>query len=183
MVTKKKSEKQIHTYLAIKINKYDVSIGASINYEVRDPRHYRVDARVYKFETRVEIQGVCKYPEYRVGGNYKIDLYGSALRDGDFTLTLADCIKRDERGEIFGKKIRGKQRRVYNPPDCIGMLQCQIREQRWTGWAWISPQTVTDMLILLPVHHPLYLEIQEIRQGRNYRIGSLSLKTRDPAEE
>lgn len=168
MAVRKKSEKQINTHLAININKYDFSIGASINYEVRDPRRCRDDARIYKFETRLGIEGMCTYPVSRKGEMYQIDLNGSLLHDGDLTLRLVDCIKRDEHGEIIERKIRGKLLPIYEPPDCIGLMERQRGEKRWTGWAWVSPQTVTDMLTVLPNHQPIYLELHEIQIGRKH---------------
>lgn len=66
----------------------------------------------------------------------------------------------------------------------VEMLKHQREFKKiWTGWIWVSPKTVTDMLALLPYVHPLYLDIHKLQEGRLHWIVGITLQTTDPAKE
>ena len=184
-MAKRKSKNVTPEYslLAIKISSYTAAIDASVNYEVRDRHHYRDDAKVYSFESRLEIEGVCTYPEERELGVYSITVYGTARHADQFALTLEDCHIRGDHGVPVYRKVRGKEVPVYDIPKSIGMLDRRRGTQSWHGWLWVPPRTVTDMLSLLPHVRPLYLGIHELREGRQHWIVGLTLQTADPATE
>jgi hypothetical protein len=183
MGKKKKPTGPEYTFLAIKITDYSTHIDASISYKVRDTRHYQDDAKVYEFASEVELHGICTYPEDRSGDRYALTIRGSESRQGEFALTLADCHVRDDKGLPKYRRARGKEVPVYDIPKGIGLLERQRGTQSWTGWAWVSPRTITDMLTLLPHVHPLYVAIQEVKMQRARWIVSLTLQTADPANE
>jgi len=110
-------------------------------------------------------------------------LYGSEPRYDKFTLTLADCHVRDDHGVSKYRKVRGKEMPVYDVPKGIGHLERLRGTRTWAGWVWAPPQTVNDMLTLLPHVRPLYVDIHELRIGRKRWIVGLALLTTDPAEE
>jgi len=58
MSKRKKKPVDEYAILGIKITGYKASVDASINYEVRDKRHYYRDAMVYSFDSSVELEGV-----------------------------------------------------------------------------------------------------------------------------
>ncbi|MCH7696776.1 MAG: hypothetical protein IIB73_10895 [Proteobacteria bacterium] len=58
MAKRKKAPAPEHTHLTIELIDFRASVNASVNHEVRDPRHYRDDAKVFKFETHIEVEGI-----------------------------------------------------------------------------------------------------------------------------
>lgn len=72
---------------------------------------------------------------------------------------------------------------VYDVPKGIGHIEQQRGTKIWTGWTWVSPRSVADMLILLPHVKPLFIQIHELKIARLRWIISMSLQTSDPAEE
>ena len=54
--------------------------------------------------------------------------------------------------------------------------------EHWSGYIWVPVKTVSDMLALLPSVQPLYLEIHQLKEGRNCHIAGLTLRTTNPAE-
>jgi hypothetical protein len=72
---------------------------------------------------------------------------------------------------------------VYELPNGIGPPERVRGTKDWTGWCWVSPRTVSDMLALLPNVQPLYISIHERKIGRKRWINGLTLQTTDPAEE
>lgn len=181
---KNKSKKtEEYSFLAIQVAGYSAAVDASINYEVKKPYHCDEDARVYNFGSRLEINGICTYPETRQGEVYSITVYGSPMREGMFDLRLRDCHVRDDDWRPKYQKLRGQEVPVYDVPKNIGMLDRIRGSKNWTGWLWVPPRIVSDMLALLPHASPLYLEIYERREGRKHWLTNFSLQTNDPAEE
>lgn len=175
---KSKAQKHEYSFLTINITGYKAAISAAINYEICDPRRCHGDEKVYRFDTRLEIEGCCTYPEEREGGEYAITIHGSECCAGQFAATLKDCrVIGDDRLPMY-TKVRGKDVPVYDVPKDIGMLDRQRGTRNWNGWLWVSPRTVSDMLALLPHIRPLYLGIHELREGRNHWIHGLTLAAR-----
>ena len=179
----KKTSAEEYTFLALKLNRFDAVINASINYEVRDSRHRRDDAKVYDFESHLYIEGVCTYPAKRAGATYCLTVYGSEPRYDKFTSILADCHVRNDHGLPKYRKVRGKEVPIYDVPKGIGHLERQRGVQTWVGWIWVPPQTVNDMLTLLPHVRPLYIDIHELSINRNRWLVGLTLQTTAPAAE
>ncbi len=65
----------------------------------------------------------------------------------------------------------------------MGLLQTVRGEPSWSGWLWVSEETVSQMLTLLTGRSPLYLAIHERKVDRTRWINGLCLQTTDPAEE
>lgn len=181
MVKWKKKTKLEFNFLGIRIDQYSVSIGASINYEVRDKRYHYLNAKVFKFDSHIEIEGTYTYPDDRAGQAFQLTIYGSERKSGEYERTLSDYQERDEERILKYRKVRGKLTPVYDVPNGIGYLE--YRKKRWSGAAWVSPRTVSDMLALLPNVRPLYISIHEAKEGRHRRIVGLTLQTTDPANE
>ena len=156
---KSKAVKSEYSFLAIKITGYNAAISAAVNYEVKDPHQYYDDAQVYAFDSRLEIEGICTYPDEHRDEEYSITVYGTDRKSKQFELTLADCQARDDKRLLVYRKVRGKQVPVYNIPKDVGMLEhrraTNSTKKGWTGWLWVPPRTVTDMLTLLPHVHPV----------------------------
>jgi len=98
MIKRKKAIKEEHSFLTIEVSGYKARVDASINYEVRDKRHYYEDAKVYKFGSYLEIEGTCTYPEERAEAAYRFIIYGNEARDDDFESKLIDYHVKDDKG-------------------------------------------------------------------------------------
>jgi len=183
MQKQKKFPKPEYTYLTIELIDYRARVDASINYEVRDPHHFRDEAKIYEFSNFFEIEGISTYPEERKGEKFQITIHGSDTRHRDLDLTLKDCHVRDERGTRIYRKVRGKGVPVYDIPKGIGHVQRQRETKVWIGWVWVPQRTVSDMLVLLSNVRPLYLALHELRVGRTRWIVDLTLQTSNPEEE
>lgn len=183
MARRKKDALSTHTLLGIRLSGFTARVDASVSYKVLDPRHYQEDAKVYEFASSLEVEGDCMYPEERAGESYRLTVYGRELNEGEFTLTLADCHVRDDKGLLQYRKRGDKRVPLYKVPKGIGLLDRQRRTRIWAGTVWVSSRVVSDMLTLLPHVSPLYVAIQELRVERNRWITSLTLQTTDPSEE
>lgn len=117
------AKRDVYSFFAINVSSYKAFVDASINYEVRDKRHYSGDAKVYKFSSNIEIEGICTWPEERAGDKYTFTIYGQEIRPGDFELSLSDCHVVDENWIPKYKKVRGKDVPVYDVPKGLGTLE------------------------------------------------------------
>jgi len=126
---------------------------------------------------------VCIYPDEREGQKYSFTVYGREIHAVEFDATLSDCHVRDEDGTPKCRRARGKDIPVYEVPQGIGGIERVRGTMDWSGWCWISPRAVSDMLALFPNASPLYISLHERRIGRNRWINGLTLQTTDPAEE
>lgn len=183
MAKKKKKSASEYGFFHIKLIDFSACVDASINYEVRDNRHYKDDAKVFSFSSNLEVDGIFTYPEERAEAKLHLAIYGSNLRHSDFDLTLADCHIRDDHGSPKYRKVRGEEIAIYDIPKGVGRLERQRGTTNWLGNVWVSPQSVTDMLALLPNVQPLFLTIHEMRAERNHWIVGLTLQTKNPEDE
>ena len=177
------AKKDEYSFLAIKVLSYKAYVDASINYEVRDKCHYSNDAKIYKFSSHLEIEGICTWPEEREGDEYAITIYGHEIRQGDFELTLSDCNVMDEHWSPKYKRVRGKDVPVYDVPKGMGTLNKVRGAALWTGCIWVPTSTITNMLNLLTAVTLLYIAIHENKIERHRWIVGLTLQTTDPADE
>lgn len=162
-----------YTILSILMSRYRLSVNASIN----------PDARIYSFGTSVELEGVCDYPEERSGESYVIDVHGYEHKEGDFEIRLSNRHVRDKDGERVYRKVRGVEVPVYDVPEGIGLLEKTSGTGKWTGYCWVSPRMISDILVMLPHIRPLYVSIHERKVGQHRWINGLSLQTSHPAFE
>jgi hypothetical protein len=174
-----------HTFLAIRVERYEVSTDASLNLDLKTshPLFARDDDPVYTFVTSLEISGVSTYPESRAGERYEVRVRGEATHAGDFSLTLRDVQKRDEHGAPVYRSYHGEPLPVYQPPSGIALIERRRGTAIWDLWVAVAPRLVSDMLVLLAQSRPLFLSLHERKTGRQRWIESIGLQTTDPAEE
>ena len=166
MAKKKNSAAVTYELLSIPLSGFGASVDASVNHEARDKRHHYADPKIYQFHTSVELEGVCDYPEERSGDSYIISVHGWENEEGKFKVRLSDRHVLDEDGARKYRKVRGEEIPVYDVPDGLGLIEKVRGEKRWSGFCWVSPGTVSDMLALLPHVSPLYMAIHECKVGR-----------------
>ena len=64
------------SFLEIKVQDYEASIGARINYEARNRRTQDDGVRLYQFDSKLELAGVCISSEDRAGHSFRFTIYG-----------------------------------------------------------------------------------------------------------
>ena len=183
MAKRKKSPAVEYELLSIPLSGYRASVDASVNPYARDKRHHYADPKIYSFGTSLELEGVCNYPEERSGESYVISVHGWETEEGKFEDRLSDRHVMDEDGTRKYRKVRCDEVPVYDVPEGIGLIEKVRGEKRWTGFCWVSPGTVSDMLSLLPHVRPLYVSIHEHKVGRTRWINGLTLQMSHPAFE
>lgn len=184
MSTKKiKKAKPEYSFLGIEIIKFDVIVDASINYEVRmNTQKASGEERVYSFGTQIEITGICNYPEENVGDIYNLTIYGDDRRQDRFNSRLKDYQVIDHQWQKVFRETKDGMTPVYEIPTGIGYLETPRGSKSGSGYAWVSTRFVSDMLLLLTINRPMYIEIHRLKEGRGYAISSLSLKTTNPKD-
>lgn len=189
MPRKTKSPKQPedqHTHLAIRVERYDTSVEAAINYNAYTPQsawQSDDDDPLYRFTTRLTVAGISTYPEDRAGDTYEITIYSDNLSSGGIRATLKDVQERDDHGSPKYRQYRGRQIPIYKPPPGMGLIDKIRGDRRWTAWLRASPRFTSDALSLLGNERSLFLAIHERKTNRTRWVQSASLQTTNPAEE
>ena len=176
----KKADKKEYSFITVEVTKYNVSVNARRNYELLNLDKCDIDEKVYNYETRLEIEGLCIYPDHLIDSTYSITLYGTDQKDERFSLKLKDCHVIDDKWQHMYKKVKGKEVPVYAVPDGVGYIDKQRGVNNWSGFTWVPPRIVTDMLTLLPHIKPLYLELHILKRDRLYTMVGLSLQNNNP---
>lgn len=183
MPTKKRKPAEQYTFLAVQVQTYSADVSAHINHDAQDKRRQADDVRIYRFGSRLEIEGICSYPDERLSEKYHITVYGEHPGEHDFDATLADFAVRDEMGTRKYRKRRDRLVPVYRDPRGLGMLEKERGTKNWHGWLWVPEATAMQMLSLLTTMRPLYLDIHERKIERDRWINGFGLQTTHPAEE
>jgi len=175
-----------HTFLGIRVERYEASMEAGVNHGVYAPQlawNLDDDHPLYEFNTRLMIVGVATYPEGREGDSYEFRISADNVGAFDIRATLKDVQVRDEHGSPKYRSYRGRQVPVYIPPKGMGLIDKVRGEPRWTAWLRVLPCFASDALVLLRSDRTLFLAVHERKRDRTRWIQSLSLQTTDPSEE
>ena len=183
MPKKRAKAKKFNALLALRLQRYSAHVDASINSELHMPAFRYEGTKIYSFDSRLELAATAYWPDERAGEEFAFTIYGLSHYDERLQQTLKDCQERDDKGDLRFRKVRGELRPVYDVPEGIGILNKVRGTQNWTGAAWVAPNTISDMLTLLPTVDPLYVFLHEVKIGRNRWIKGITLQTTDPAEE
>lgn len=183
MSPRKKKPTVEYELLSIALSGYRASVDASINHKARDKRYQYADPSIYEFQSSLELEGVCDYPDERSGDRYFIKVNGWETEEGEFEARLSDRHVRNEDGTRKYRKVRGEEIPVYDVPEGLGLIEKVRGTKEWSGFCWVSPRTVSDMLALLPQVRPLYISIHERKVGRTRWINELSLQMSHPGYE
>jgi hypothetical protein len=176
---------EAHTFLAIRMDGFDVAVGTSVNIHLRGSIHYYLsdESPVFTPEFRIDLVGTCAYPESRAGDKYELTIYGE--RSEAEQVKVKDIRARDQNELPIYRTYRGRQVPVYKTPPGFASLE-RIRATRdWRASIWVVPRTARDMLLVLNESRlrPIYVGIHERKVDRMHWIQSLHVQTRDPAEE
>lgn len=183
MPRKVKTSTEQYEFLSLNITDFKIIVDGAINHEVRVLNQQYDDAKIYKYGTHIDIEGVCTYPDERTEEFYFITIYGHETKDGMFESKLSEYHAHDEDCMPQYRKSKGRQVPLYKPPKGVGILERQRGTKKWMGSCWLPPQTVSDITSLLIQIKPLYASIHELKEGRSRWIVGLSVQTSDPAEE
>lgn len=121
---RQKTPAEEHTFLAIRVERYEASVDAGINHNVYAPEHaWNLDdgQPLYRFTTRLTMVGVATYPPPRGGDTYEFTIYGDDLGPRNLRATLKDAQARDEHGSPKYRSYRSRQVPIYTPPKGIGL--------------------------------------------------------------
>ncbi|MER8441392.1 hypothetical protein NKH36_34045 [Mesorhizobium sp. M1312] len=125
MPRRRKQEKkpdEEHTYLAIRVERCEASVEASINYNVYAPQYawnLDDDDPLHQLRAQLIVTGVATYPEERAGDAYELTIYGDNSR------RLSETVK---------------DRRVTNTARlgivhiAAGRSRSTIHPQVWASW-------------------------------------------------
>jgi hypothetical protein len=170
-----------HFSLGIKIKHFEASVDAAINYEVRSkPHNVPEDAPIYRFNSGIEIEGACNYPDKQAGDAFSITFMAAESKESELAATLGDYRLMDEGWRPVSKRVKGQDIPVYAIPKGLGHLD-RHRGKRWTGYVPITPRTLSNMLALLSMPRELYISIHGQKIERHHHILGITLQTNDPA--
>ncbi len=169
-----------HSYLAIRVDDYEVNIGATVNHNALAPQfawNSGDDDPLFEFVTRLVISGTISYPEERSGARFEITFLASNTGSEDIRLTLKDVQARDEHGVPEYRTYRGRQVPIYKAPKGMGLIDKVRGELSWVAWLRVSPSFVSNALALLGSGRGLFLAVQERTSDRTHWIQSANLQT------
>lgn len=174
------------TRLAVRLEGHDVRIDADINVIAKYPQHalQTDDADpVYKYVTRLTLQGTVTYPSERAGDRYTITVTGDDSPSRQVSPTLKQLQDRDQYGAPKYRPYRGGQIPAYRTMPGLGLVDKVRGEPAWSGWANVEARLVSDMLVLLGTRRDLYHAVEERKIGRTRWIDGVGLQTTDPADD
>ena len=183
---RQRKPEEVHSQLAIRVERYEACVNASINHDVYAPQYaWRLndDDPIYKFTAQLTITGVSMSPKGRAGDIYELTIYGDDAPSFRHNATLRDAQARDERGSPQYRAYRGRQIPVYDSPKGLGLLHKVRGEPRWTAGIFVPTRFLNDMLVLLSHGRNLFVAIHERRDDRTRWVQGIDLQTDDPAEE
>jgi hypothetical protein len=171
-----------HTFIAVRVTSYDVDLSAGINPSVLGKMNdLGYEDHVFESGTRLEVRGVCTYPESWVGRESRISMYDDKPMNAG--LRVKDFQVRDEHNIPKYRRNRGIQIPVYNFPQGLAVIERRRSDGIWAAWVPVDARTLANMLTLLGQNPPKYLSIHEMRVERRRWIRSIALQTTDPAAE
>lgn len=183
MAHKKKKVVESYSFLNITVHRFEISIDAAVNYEVRDTNHLHDGLKVFRFDSTLELYGTDTAQEKQAADNYRITMHGKQIDDAGLNLKLNDRRMLDEKGMPVYRNRRGCQVPVYDIPDGIGLLEKERGKNIWNGWIWIPQESITQMITLLSSQKQSYLSVHEHRINRKRWINGISIQTSNPLEE
>jgi len=177
--------KHEHTFVAISIERHIARCNAGVDLNLLGGSLYDVDpkALVYRFDTTLEVSGICTYPVDRAGERYDITVYSANPYSRELTLRISDLQARDKEDAPRFKKLKHGLVPVYQEAPSLGYIEKVRGARLYSVVVWVAPVFVTDALTLLSHDRQLYAAIQERRLNRRREVRSFSIQTADPSEE
>ena len=104
-----RAKKPVEEYslLSIRIQNHKARVGASVNHRANDKRYRHDGLCVHRFDSLLEIAGLCTYPEERAGQGFSIIVYGGRSDEGDLDARLREFHVKDKNGDPKYRKSRG----------------------------------------------------------------------------
>ncbi len=165
-----------YEYLSIIVDKFEISSQFSTSYKAHQ-KYALPETPVFSSYSQLELTGRLLDPVDRRDLVIEISISGHAPDPGHFESTLKDYEVKDDVGRVKYKKSKQGAFPSYNPPSIVGTVEKVRGEKRWKAFAWVPPALLTDMLIMLTNHSPMYVSICEIKKNRNRLISSISVNT------
>ncbi len=176
-----------HSFIAIRVDRYDVGAEASINYQVEQPQYafgdLTDDEPVYKYVTHLKITGAATHPEERAGERYELMIYGDDSPTRNVHLKLRDVQVKNDYNSPQYREYRGRRIPVVNPIPGFTILNRDRGDGTWMSSINIAPRLVSDMIALLGTGRTVYLALHECKARRVRWVRRIGLQTIDPATE
>ncbi|MEW8348257.1 MAG: hypothetical protein AB2687_08090 [Candidatus Thiodiazotropha taylori] len=181
---KSKVKKSKYVSFSIRVNDYSARSDAGINSSLLShPCDVKDESElVHQFETKLEIIGECIDAGDRSGHHFDINLFGDS-NVNNHTPRIRDLQERDSDGEDLYRIYRGKQYPVYKRPPAVAYLEKIWGQDRWLTSIWVTPQIVTDALVMFSGPKQTYVSIHTTKEKRHYRILNFAVQTADPTDE
>ena len=172
----------VHTFIGIRVDSYDVRSGAGINPSVLGRLvDLNRDDSFFESATRLEIRGAGTYPEDRLGHKFDLTIYEE--QPARFNTRVKDFHILDGHKVPKYRKNRGKPVPIYSFPLGMAVIERRRNDATWTAWVAVEPKIVSNMLVMLGQARPNYLSVHEMKVERRRWIRSIYLQTTDPATE
>ncbi len=179
MLMAKRSSVQ-HNHLTISVTRVKSSVTFGLNHDIYEKRYRHGGTRVYSWYTHLALHGVCVYPEERLATNFRLDIFDRDEHQTGFNATLDSYHVRGSDNARLYRKRHGTEEAVYEPPNSIGYLEKIRGENAWAGSVFVTNSTASNILSMSQCQQKLYLNIHEMKEGRNRRIFSISVENHDP---
>jgi len=179
----RKTDPAEYTFLSIRVDSHEVAVGESINLSLRANVPFDCDDEdpVFTPDIRIEIGGMCIYPEGRANAKFEITIYGD--RTGRDHPKLKDIRALKQNGIPVYRKYRDRQIPVYERPPGLATVQKRRGENAWSTWFRVAPRVASDLLTVLKESRQLFVSIHERKLDRHRWVQGFSLQTTDPANE
>jgi len=180
---RRRADPEDYTLLAIRVTKYDVAVGESINLNLRTTVPYSWDESdpVIAPDLRLVIAGTSTYPAHRANDSYEVTIYGGRLAREQ--LTFSQIHVRDEYNVPVYRTYRGGEYPVFKMPPGLSTLERLRGTREWRAYFSVTPQTVTSLLGVVALKRDLYVSIDERKVDRQRWVRGFALQTTDPANE
>jgi hypothetical protein len=169
--------------LAIRVSKFEIAVGASINVHLRTTVPYSWDDSdaVVAPEFRLVVAGISTYPESRANDSYEITVYGERLAREQWTFEQIRV--RDKYNVPVYRKYRGRDYPVFNVPPGIATIERSRGTREWRAALFVEASIANRMLAVLSLGREVFASIDERKIDRQRWVRGFSLQTSDPAKE
>jgi hypothetical protein len=179
----RKSALDDYVSLSVRVSRFDVTVGASINIHLRTTVPYAWDDSdpVVAPDFQIVIAGICTYPEHRANDLYEITVYGERLAREH--LTFEQIRVRDKYNVPVYRKYRGQDYPVFNVPPGVATVERLRGTREWRTALFVEANIASRMLAVLSLGRDVYASIDERKIDRQRWVRGISLQTTNPADE
>ena len=178
-MSSKRRKKEEYSFLSLVVADFNIRSNIGINPEARNTRYSSADTKIYQQYSTIELSCRNIDPDEPLTDIYQFSIYGDQINPG---LTLADCHVCNEDGFKKYRKSRGVDKPVYDVPKGIGCLLKSRGVRQWSSALWLTPDIVSDMIVLLLSDLDIYVACHIRHENRVAWLFGFDLQTANPLE-